>query len=275
MYSVNVGTLRINGIWVILYTEGRCVVNSLGPFEGERLEDLQLAGMCILQKDHGFRFGMDSVLLADFVRMGRHDKAADFGTGSGVLPFLLLGRDKGLSFEAFEIQPEMADMAARSVALNGLSDRIRVHCMDVADAHTLLGYETMDAVVCNPPYGLPGSAMVNPDPVRAVSRHQQDEGLLRFLKAAFRVLRVRGRFSMIYPAQRMLEAMEQMDSVRLTPKRLRMVYPSRDKAANLVLIEAQKEAGALLHQEPPLIIREMDGSESEELRRIYHMEREA
>ena len=79
---------------------------------------------------------------------------------------------------------------------------------------------------------------------------------------------------MIYPAQRMLEVMEAMDRVRLTPKRIRMVYPSVDKAANLVLIEAQKEAHSLLHHEPPLIVRDKDGHETEEIRRIYHLENE-
>ena len=77
----------------------------------ERLDDLQLAGLKIYQKTRGFRFGMDAVLLSDFVHAGPGDLVADFGAGTGILPLLLWGRGKGERFEAFEIQADMADMA--------------------------------------------------------------------------------------------------------------------------------------------------------------------
>lgn len=243
--------------------------------EEETVEDLQLSGLKILQKKHGFRYGMDAVLLADFARLGHQDAVADFGTGTGIIPLLLLGRGKGKTFEAFEIQKDMADMAQRSMMLNGMDERVRVHCVSVEEAHRILGYGKMDAVICNPPYGTPGRGIRNPDESLALARHQSEDGLIPFLKAAYRILRVRGRFSMIHPAQRMLEAMMQMNDVKLTPKRLRMIYPSVDKPANLVLIEAQKEAQPLLHQEPPLIVHNIDGTESDEIKRIYHMERES
>ena len=235
----------------------------------EVLEDLQLADLRILQKIHGFRFGMDAVLLADFARIGHRDRVVDFGTGTGVLPLLLRGRGKGKTWDAFEIQPEMADMAKRTMQINGVSDSIRVHCMDLREAHTILGYGQTDAIVCNPPYGQPGCSMLNPDQEKATARHLDADGLLPWLQEGFRLLRGHGRFSMIYPAERMLLAMEMMDSVRLTPKRFRLVYPSPERAANLVLIEAQKEAKPLLHTEPALFVRNSDGIESDEIRRIY------
>ena len=118
------------------------------PMDGEKIEELQLSGLRILQKTYGFRYGMDAVLLADFVRMGHQDLVADFGTGTGILPLLLYGRGKGKSFDAFEIQEDMADMASRSMKLNGLSDVIRVHCMDVEEAHLLLGYGQIGRASC-------------------------------------------------------------------------------------------------------------------------------
>ena len=63
--------------------------------EDETLEDLQLNGLKILQKTSGFRFGMDSVLLADFAQVRPTDHVADFGTGTGILPLLLIGRGRG------------------------------------------------------------------------------------------------------------------------------------------------------------------------------------
>ncbi len=240
----------------------------------EDLHDLQLRGLRILQKKKGFRYGMDAVLLADFAQIAEQAVFADFGTGTGILPLLLLGRGKGSRAEAIEIQPEFADMAARTMRLNGLADRVAVHCADVCDAGGLLGRCSVDAVVCNPPYGRPGATLLNPDPAEQLARHQTGEGLLPWLRSAHRILRGKGRLSVVYPAPRMLELMRQMDAARLTPKRFRLVYPRADRPANLVLVEAVKDARPTLQPEPPLIVYEADGRMTPELRRIYHMEEE-
>lgn len=237
----------------------------------ERLEDLQRGGLRVLQKREGVRFGMDTVLLSDFARIGPAARVADFGTGTGVLPLLLYGRGKGKRFDAFEIQEEMADMAGRTMKLNGLEEVIRVHTQPVESAEEVLGAHAVDAVVMNPPYyekNARSSASVD----RRLARQQTGQGLAGWLHAAYRVLYARGRVAMVYPASRMLEAMDALCAARLTPKRFRMVYPRADKAAELVLIEAVRDAKPLLHPEPPLIVCAMDGSMTEEMRRIYHLE---
>jgi len=239
--------------------------------EGERIDDLQLAGLRILQRERSFRFGMDAVLLADFTRLTERERAADFGTGTGIIPLLLSGRGLAGHIDAFEIQEDMADMASRSVALNGLESRIAVHAVPVEEADTVVAPGTLDAVTCNPPYGLPGATLVNPSDKLAIARHQSREGLKAWFAMAYRLLRGKGRFSMIYPAPRMLEAMQALSRARLEPKRFRLIYPYADKPANLVLIEAMKDARPMLHPEPPLIVYEPDGSMTPELRRIYHL----
>lgn len=238
----------------------------------ERLDDLQFAGLKILQKTTGFRFGMDAVLLSDFVRAEPSATVADFGTGTGILPLLLWGRGKGKRFEAFEIQPDMADMARRSVAMNGLSEQIHVHLASVEEAPLLLPPGSVDVVVCNPPYGTPGATLHNPGPAKDVARHQDARGLKPWFTAAYRLLRGRGRIALIYPAPMMLALMNDLARAALTPKRFRLVYPRVDKPANLVLVEAVKDARPTLQPEPPLIIYEQDGSLTETLRNIYHQQ---
>ena len=239
--------------------------------EGERIDDLQLAGIQILQKDSGFRFGMDAVLLADFARVEERDRCADFGTGTGILPLLLAGRGKGAHFDAFEIQADMADMASRSVRLNGLEERIAVHHVQVEQANRVVQPGSLDAIVCNPPYGVPGTTLLNPDAALSTARHQTEAGLSAWFSMAYLLLRGKGRFNMIYPAPRMLEAMDALKKARLEPKRFRLIYPYADKPANLVLIEAMKDAKPMLHPEPPLIVYENGGAMTPELKRIYHI----
>ena len=237
----------------------------------ERIDDLQLQGLRIIQKERGFRFGMDAVLLADFARVEERDRVADFGTGTGILPLLLAGRGRGAHFDALELQTDMADMAKRSVCLNGLTERIMVHHLPVETADSVIAPGTLDVIVCNPPYGVPGTTLLNPEKALSTARHQTEAGLTEWYRMAYRLLRGKGRFHMVYPAPRMLEAMTALSKARLEPKRFRLIYPYADKPANLVLIEAMKDAKPMLHPEPPLIVYEKDGSMTAELRRIYHL----
>lgn len=240
--------------------------------DDERLDDLQFAGLKILQKTAGFRFGMDAVLLSDFVRAEAQATVADFGTGTGILPLLMWGRGKGQRFEAFEIQREMADMARRSVALNGLSASIRVHEASVEEAPSLLSSGSVDVIVCNPPYGMPGATLHNPGLSKDLARHQDPRGLKPWFTAAYRLLRGRGRMALIYPAPMMLSLMNDLSRAALIPKRFRLIYPRVDKPANLVLVEAVKDARPTLQPEPPLIVYEQDGTMTPELRKIYHQQ---
>lgn len=239
--------------------------------EGERIDDLQLQGLKVIQKVNGFRFGMDAVLLADFARIEAGARAADFGTGTGILPLLLTARGKAAHIDAFEIQAEMADMAKRSVSLNGLAEQIAVHHVPVEYADSIVQSGTLDAIICNPPYGVPGTTLQNPNESISTARHQSSDGLSAWFRMAYKLLRGKGRFSMIYPAPRMMEAMMALSRARLEPKRFRLIYPRADKPANLVLIEAVKDAKPMLHPEPPLIVYQMDGSMTDELKQIYHI----
>lgn len=239
--------------------------------EDERIDDLQLAGLSIIQKNSGFCFGMDAVLLADFARVEERDRVADFGTGTGILPLLLAGRGRGAHIDAFEIQADMADMAKRSVDLNGLTEHIAVHHLPVEAADSVVLPGSLDAIICNPPYGVPGTTLLNPAKTLSLARHQTEAGLTDWFRMAYRLLRGKGRFHMVYPAPRMLEVMNALSKARLEPKRFRLIYPYADKPANLVLIEAMKDAKPMLHPEPPLIIYEKDGGMTAELKRIYHI----
>lgn len=238
---------------------------------GERIDDLQLHGLRIIQKETGFRFGMDAVLLADYARVEGSDRAADFGTGTGIVPLLIAGREKGRHIDAFEIQPDMADMAARSVRLNGLDGIIAVHALPVERADEVIAAGSLDVITCNPPYGQPGTTLINPNDALAIARHQTSDGLKAWFTMAYKLLRGKGRFAMVYPATRMLEVMQLMDRCRITPKRFRLIYPKASKAANLVLIEGMKDAKPMLHPEPPLIVYQEDGEMTPELLRIYHI----
>ncbi len=237
----------------------------------ETLEDLQLKGLQIIQKKNGFRFGMEAVLLSDFARISGSDTVADLGCGNGILPLLLYGRKKGSIFYGFEIQPEASDLAERNASLNGLEDRIHVFNADVIDAPAILGKKRVDAVICNPPWEEPKSGTVNPSLSVSTARHQQDRGLEVFLQTAYRILKRRGRIYLVYPARGIFNLFTQLRMNRLEPKLYRMVYPTAEHPARMILTEAVRDGKPGLETMKPLIVHDENGLLTNELKSIYHM----
>ena len=236
----------------------------------ERVDDLQRNGLRIIQNPAAFCFGMDAVLLADFTVIRPKDQVADLGTGTGILPVLLSQKVETAKFHAFEVQRDMADMAARTMRLNGLERRVAVYGADMREAAGILGYGAMDAVVCNPPFGKKGCAMPSMLPSLRMARHEKGINLAEIAAACTSLLRNHGRLSMVFPAMRLLELCDELRANRLEPKRIRLVCAKRDRPPYLVLLEAMKNAGPSLLWLPPLVVCRRDGRETEELRTIYH-----
>lgn len=238
---------------------------------GERLDDLQWGGLRLIQRPDAFRFGTDSVLLADFAAPKRTDRAADLGCGTGAIATLMAAHCPGLRVDAVEIQPEIADMARRSVALNHMEEQICVHEGDLRDCWRALGAQSRTLVVCNPPYGRDGSALTSRSETTRIARHEGGLSPEELARAAARLLRSGGRFCVVYPAPRIYEMMRAMDDCRLAPKRIRTVHGVAGRAPKLVLLDAVKDGGSQLHWLEPLVLRDADGEYTDEWRRIYRV----
>lgn len=235
----------------------------------ERIDDLQRGGLRVIQRADAFRFGTDAVLLADFAAPRRHDRVCDLGTGTGIIPLLLYARENTISADAVEIQPDMADMAARSMAMNGLNEKIRVLPGDLRSIRTMLPHARYDLVTCNPPYGKAGGTLLNPDASKRLARHEESCAIEDVACAAAWLLQNGGRLCCVFPAARMIELSDAMRKYRMAPKRIRMVHSRVEKAAHLCLMEGMLDARPGLIIEPPLVIYDENNAYTPELRRIY------
>ena len=236
---------------------------------GERLDDLQCGGLKLIQRGDVFRFGTDSVLLADFAAPRKKDIAVDLGCGTGAIALLMAGHCPWLSVDAVELQGEVADMARRSVTMNGLDSRVTVHEADMRDIWQVLGAGSRTLAVCNPPYGRKGAALENAGDAKRIARHEGDLTPLDVARSAGMLLKNGGRFCVIYPAPRAYEMMRAMDGCHIAPKRLRTVHGVAGRAPKFVLLEGIKGGGEGLHWLEPLVLREADGRFSAEWHRIY------
>ena len=235
---------------------------------GETIDEFFRGRLSVLQKEKGYRFSVDSMLLADFVTLRRGDHVVDLGTGSGIIALVLAFRFPEASIAEVEIQKDLADMAGRSIALNGLEDRIKVYPGDVKNIRNLFGPQSFNAAVFNPPYRRLNSGKINPDNERAVARHEIKGTVDDFLTSARYLLKDSGRVYVVYPAARSVQLIARMRGNDIEPKRLRIVHTNGTSGGVFVLAEGVKGAGEELEILPPLFIYGDDGRYSDEVDRI-------
>lgn len=234
----------------------------------EAVDDLQ-NGYSIIQKRDSFKFGVDAVLLADFANIKHHHSVIDLGTGTGIIPILIYAKKKPRSITAVELQEDMAEMAGRSVRLNGLEDSIKIVCMDLKEAPRLLGKAGYDCVVTNPPYVKKECGINNPSETKAIARFEIMCTLEDVLVTARELLKPGGKLFMVHRTDRLVDIIYEMRKNGIEPKRIRFVHPSPGKRPNLLLIEGARGGNKELKFMDPLYIYDEKGEYTEEIHRIY------
>ena len=226
-----------------------CLEIELRP--DERIDRFMGGNLTLIQSKGGYRFSIDAILLSDFVSIRAGDVVVDLGTGCGIIPLvLLLRKPLGHAF-GVEIQKDLASQAARNAFLNGFGGKMEVILGDIR--YPPLAARSADVVLCNPPYGSMKSGRINPDPRRAIARHEILSSMDDILATASRILRPKGRFAMICPAVRLVGILVRMRRYNLEPKRLQINHPNMSAVAKLALIEATFGGRPGLEIEAPII----------------------
>lgn len=237
--------------------------------ENERIDDLQRNGYKIIQDSERFCFGMDAVLLSGFARIPDGAKVVDLGTGTGIIPLLLEAKSKALHLTGLEIQAESADMAMRSVQLNGLTEKISIVTGDIKEADRIFGAASFDVVTCNPPYMTEHHGLTNQEASKAIARHELLCTLEDVISQSAKLLKPGGNFFMVHRPFRLAEIIVLMRQYKLEPKRMKLVYPFIDKEPNMVLIEGNRGGKTRMTVEKPLIVYKEPGVYTDEIYDIY------
>lgn len=237
--------------------------------ENERIDDLQRNGYRIIQNPEKFCFGMDAVLLSGFVRVKAGAAVLDMGTGTGIIPLLVEAKTQASHISAIEIQEESADMARRSVRLNGLENKIDIVTGDLREADTFFDAASFDVITCNPPYMIGQHGLTNPDAPKAIARHEILCTLEDVVRNAAKLLRTGGYFCMVHRPFRLAEIINVMTEYKLEPKRMKLVYPYIDKEPNMVLIEGCRGGKPRMTVEKPLIVFREPNVYTDEIKDVY------
>ncbi|KRL94040.1 tRNA1(Val) (adenine(37)-N6)-methyltransferase [Limosilactobacillus equigenerosi] len=212
----------------------------------ERIDQLSSQGIQIIQSKNVFAFSLDAVLLAHFVRENKRHKltTVDLCAGNGAIG-LFLNRKLGGQIYEVEIQPRLADMAERSVKLNDLTDRYTVINDDLANVNQYVPKDAADIVTCNPPYfKVTPASQKNPNQHLAIARHELTTTLERVVEQMSGLLKTNGHGYLVHRPDRLSEIIMTLEQHRLVPKRIQFIVPKPGQEANMVLIDAIKDAKA-------------------------------
>jgi len=225
--------------------------------------------LSLYQYKKGYRFSIDTLLLAAFARERLRGSVADLGTGSGVLPILLARSPDIDALTGFEIQPDLAELALRNVKLHDLGQSVSIEQADIKEIRSLFKAESFDAAIANPPFYPIGTGRINPGSQDAAARHELLANLSDFISAASFLIKNGGRFCAVFPASRSADLICTMRENKIEPKVLRCVHSRTEEPAVVLLVEGVKNAGSQLTILPPLIIYSEGQTYSPEVKSIF------
>lgn len=226
------------------------------------------------QNQEGYRFSIDSVLLAHLTRVRPQWNALDLGCGNGIIGLILLYRWQhlGLSLTGIERQKSLFKLAQRNMAANHFSEKAKVICGDIRQIDQLVTPESYDLVVCNPPFYKSSHGRQNANIEAREARHQLHGSLQEFLRSSFFAVKNKGEVSVVYPAAQLQELLYAAKSCRIPAKSIDIIYsyPDDSMSARLVIVTCVKNGSGLSRVNPPFYIYEKKkGQYSEAVRSFF------
>lgn len=243
----------------------------------ERIDDLGIKNLKIIQNKEYFCFGTDSVLLANFVSSNSSkNNIIDFCSGSGVIPVIISAKKKCNKIIAVELQRQMYDLLKRNVLYNTLDEKIITLNEDIKNVQNIrkkmikeLGEGTADIIVCNPPYKKIGEGIKNTQDVKYIARHEVCCKLEDIFNSASKLLNTKGKLYIVHKPERLTDLICIARKYRLEAKKIKLVQPSLNLKPSIVLIEYVKDGNSEVIVEKPLIEYDENGNFTNEFLKIY------
>lgn len=204
----------------------------------ERLDDLQINNLFIIQNPSEYLFTSDAVALANFVHVSNFGKMVDLCSGSGVIGILANAKNKIKEIVLVEIQNYLADMSKRSIEYNKINN-ISVVCDKLQGINEKIGNGVYDVVTCNPPYKPRGSTKLFSEKESiAICKHELLVTLEEIILEASKLLKFGGYFYTVNKEERLVDIITLCKKYNLEPKELK-ILPSA-KGSSIILLKAKK-----------------------------------
>ncbi len=241
----------------------------------ERIDDLEINNLKIIQNSNNFCFGVDAVLLSDFAKnIKENNIVMDLGTGNGIIPILLSAKTSARKIIGIEIQQEVYELAKRNLKLNNIEDRIEIVNTNIKELVNIYPSKSINVIVTNPPYKELGRGIVNETDNKLISRHEVEANLEDFIRVTSHLLKDKGEIYMVHKPERLVDIFCLMRKYKIEPKGLKYVFPNVSKQPSLILVKGVKCGKSFLNVEENIYIYEENGEYTSQLLEIYNKKKE-
>ena len=245
--------------------------------KNERIDDLGINDLKIIQNKEYFCFGTDSVLLANFVKSENSNNVIlDLCSGSGVIPIILSAKKKYKKIFGVELQSEMYDLFDRNIKINNLEDSIisiNENIKNIKDIRkkitSIMEKDKIDIITCNPPYKEIGTGLTTNHDVKTIAKCEVMCNLEDIFITSSKLLGKGGKLYLVHKPERLSDLIYFGRKYNLEAKEIRFVYPKINKKPSIVLISYRKDGGNETKVLEPLIEYNDDMSYTDEIYRIY------
>lgn len=214
--------------------------------ENERIDYIYSDNLKIIQNKTAFSFSMDTLLLANWAKeaIKNRSKVADLCAGNCAATIYMAYFNEA-KYDTIEIQPEIVSQAKRSIELNGYENRIEVYQDNVLNAPNFLRKDSYDVVTVNPPYfKMQEGHEINPDPKKAIARHEILINLEQIIETASSLLKMKGKMFMVHRPERLGEICYYCMKHDLSVKLIQPFVSHHGENTNLIIVEAVKHTAS-------------------------------
>ena len=195
----------------------------------------------IWQGADGFKFSIDSLLLAEFVKVKDNLNILDMGTGNAPVP-LILSLKTNSKIVGMEIQEDIAELAQLSVKENNLEDQITIINADLKNIGEYYPKEYFDIITCNPPYFKESSSIINKSDYKSLARHEIAINLEIIFNLGFQYLKNNGILYMVHRPERLDEIIILANKYRLNVKEIAYILTNASLNPSLILVKCVKNS---------------------------------
>lgn len=210
--------------------------------------------LALRQPEKGYRYNIDSLLLARFMKIHAQEVLCDLGAGVGVLGLVALAQGKARHLISVEVQAELAAYILENAKLLQVDAKVEVVVANWRNLKRKHLAKTCDVVMSNPPYRKAGSGKSPPDSSKAIAKHELLGAMPDLIEAARFLLKPEGRLYLMYPPLRLEEMVQELAKAKLKIQRLACIHPYGDRPATLCLVEAVRSAVRELRVDPPIVV---------------------
>ena len=193
----------------------------------------------IYQYEDGFKFSIDSILLAEYVTNYNNAIILDMCTGNAPVP-LILSTKTDSKIYAFEIQKEVADLANESVKYNKLNNQITIFNDDINNISKYFEAESFNIITCNPPYFKDNIINLNKNDLLTIARHEIKVNLEEIFSIASTYLKQNGYFYLVHRPERLDDIICNGIKYNIPVKEIQLITTKEDNAPSILLVKCRK-----------------------------------